>query len=70
MMPLLDEGVDVWRPVDVEKVGDGRLRVADQPYNTEVETWMFPPGSIVRFHYRAFAGDTDNERLTILPEEA
>jgi len=46
---LLDEGVDVWRPVDAEPLGDGRFRlIAPLNYDPEIETWAFLPGVVVR----------------------
>ena len=47
-MPLEDEGVDVWRPAPAYRLPDGKyivLRPAN--YDPDVETWTFPPGSIV-----------------------
>ena len=44
---LLDEGVDVWRPVASEHVRGNVYRIADQPYDREVETWEFAPGDEV-----------------------
>lgn len=43
---LLDEGVDVWRPVEATVEADGTFRLPDQaPMD---EAWRFPPGSFVR----------------------
>lgn len=44
---LLDEGVDVWRPVQAERVRDNIYRIASQPYDQDVETWQFVPGDEV-----------------------
>jgi hypothetical protein len=44
---LLDEAVDVWRPVEAERLDDNVYRIVDQPYNHEVETWQFEPGDEV-----------------------
>lgn len=44
---LLDEQVDVWRPVQAERVHDDVYKIADQPYDREVETWQFEPGNEV-----------------------
>ena len=47
---LLDEGVDVWRPVDAERENQGVVRLpSDAP---EGETGAFPPGSRVRCERR------------------
>lgn len=44
---LLNEGVDVWRPVQAEHLHDNVYRIADQPYDRETETWQFEPGDVV-----------------------
>jgi hypothetical protein len=43
---LLDEGVDVWRPVEARVEADGAFRLPDQA--SRDEAWRFPPGSVVR----------------------
>ncbi len=44
-MPLVGEGVDVWRPVLAERLEMGRYRVLGPV--PESEQWLFAPGSIV-----------------------
>lgn len=45
---LLDEGVEVWRPVAAEQNPDASYRILDPgDYDPSVETWQFPPGSVV-----------------------
>jgi len=44
---LLDEGVDVWRPVLAEQVGGTVYRICEQPYDRDTEAWQFEPGSLV-----------------------
>jgi hypothetical protein len=44
---LLNEGVDVWRPVRAEYVQGSVYRIVDQPYDRETETWQFEPGDEV-----------------------
>ncbi len=44
---LLDEAVDVWRPVQAEHLYDNVYKITDQPYDREVETWQFEPGDEV-----------------------
>ena len=50
---LLDEGVDVWRPVPAHRV-DGETYVILRPdtYDPSDETWEFPPGSVVKCRTR------------------
>jgi hypothetical protein len=56
-MQLLDEGVDVWRPVSAVDIGDGRFRLLPTPdYDPEIETWEFLPGSIVAVESRRLSG--------------
>jgi len=45
-MELLDEGTDVWRPVQVEPLADGTFCVLG-PVPQE-EKWTFSPGTIVK----------------------
>jgi hypothetical protein len=51
---LLDEGVDVWRPVSAMREEDGPNVVLDQqvPHG---EVWEFPPCTHVRCEKRDFA---------------
>jgi hypothetical protein len=44
---LVDEGVDVWRPVQAEHIDGDIYRIVDQPYDRELETWEFGPGDVV-----------------------
>jgi hypothetical protein len=44
---LLDEGVDVWRPVRAEHLRENVYRIVNQPYDREVESWQFEPGDEV-----------------------
>jgi hypothetical protein len=46
---LLNEGVDVWRPVAAEPEGSACRLVGSMP---ETEEWVFPPGSLVRCEQR------------------
>jgi hypothetical protein len=48
---LLDEGVDVWRPVEAEREDDYVMRLPD--HSPEGEQWAFPPGSRVRCEQRS-----------------
>ena len=46
-IPLLDEGVDVWRPVQAERLSGNTYRILSQPYDRSVESWQFEPGDVV-----------------------
>lgn len=41
---LLDEDVDVWRPVLARHVGADRYVIVEQPYDRGLERWEFEPG--------------------------
>jgi len=45
LMPLDDEGTDVWRPVEAELLPDDRLKIIGPMPDDEV--WRYPPGSVV-----------------------
>lgn len=51
---LLDEGVDVWRPVEATHEGDDRYRIVSKNQDPEDERWAFKSGDIVRCRRQAF----------------
>lgn len=44
---LLDDGVDVWRPIQAEHLRGNIYRIVDQPYDRKIECWQFEPGDVV-----------------------
>jgi hypothetical protein len=44
---LLDEAVDVWRPVQAKNLHDDVYLIVDQPYDRADELWQFAPGDTV-----------------------
>lgn len=44
---LLDEAVDVWRPVYAQRLDDGRYKIIEQEYDRNIEKWEFEPGDCV-----------------------
>lgn len=56
-MKLLDEGTDVWRPVDAKKVSEDVYQLVGT--NDDSEKWEYPTGSVVRVETREFASGTD-----------
>lgn len=44
---LVDEAVDVWRPVKAEHLRGNIYRIIDQAYDRETETWQFDVGAVV-----------------------
>lgn len=57
---LLDEGTDVWRPVDARRLGETTYQITDQAV-PDHETWSFQPGDIVVAERRQ--GDADDQPL-------
>ncbi len=56
-IPLLDEGVPVVRPTRGCVLGNGKFLVLETPdYDPEIETWEFPPGSVVSCALESHAG--------------
>ncbi len=55
---LLDEGVDVWRPVSAVMIGDAFRLNGPMP---DEEQWEFPPGSLVGCRRAAFDGGAVTE---------
>lgn len=44
---LSDEGIDAWRPVEAEVLGEDRYRIISEDNALEEEKWEFAPGDIV-----------------------
>ena len=59
---LLDEGVDVWRPVEAEKISDGVYQLVGVQNNSD-EKWEFESGSIVRVEKRPLVGGVEGGTL-------
>jgi hypothetical protein len=55
---LLDEGVDVWRPVQARPLGDDLFRIVGVDADVSDESWQFPAGAIVRCERRQFSDGT------------
>jgi len=54
---LLDEGIDVWRPVEATRLADNVYMILG--VLPDDETWAFPPGSRVRCEPRRAQDETD-----------
>jgi len=52
---LLDEAVDVWRPVDAEHIGGDKFRILSNNPAPEDEHWKFKTGEIMRWRPKKFA---------------
>jgi hypothetical protein len=58
-MPLLEEGVPVWRPVQALFLRDGVYRIVSDSNGFPNEQWQFSTGSSVRCQPHTFAnGET------------
>lgn len=55
---LLDEGVEVWRPVQARPVDGGHFRIIGVEADTSDDTWQFPAGAIVKCVNQQFADGT------------
>lgn len=63
---LLSEGTEVSRPAEAADLGNGLFQIVAAPdYNSQDETWEFPPGSIVRSE--THRDETGEYRLAIKP---
>lgn len=59
---LLNEGVDVWRPVRAVRLSDTTYRLSDEP-RPEDEAWSFEPGAVVVAESRA--GDPEQRVIAV-----
>ena len=48
---LLEEEIDVWRPVAAERLSDSTFQLSDTP-TPEDEVWSFQPGDVVVAQHR------------------
>ncbi len=63
---LLDEGTDVWRPVQATELTNGVFRIAPtKPPNDEV--WEFEPGATVRCERRHLSGGSALVAIELVP---
>jgi len=63
-MPLLDEGTEVWRPVEAFRLAEGvYIILGAMP---DDETWAFPPGSQVRCEPRRLHSEANRLAATAL----
>lgn len=55
---LLEEGCDVWRPVQARPLDGGFFRIVGVNADTSDEIWQFPEGAIVKCDKKRFADGT------------
>ena len=53
---LLDEGVDVWRPVQASRRIGETFEIVSKNDDPEDEHWQFPSGALVRCEERELSG--------------
>jgi hypothetical protein len=53
---LIDENVEVWRPVEAEPLGDDVFRILSENTDPETEVWEFITGELVVCEPRRFSG--------------
>jgi hypothetical protein len=56
---LLNEGTDVWRPVQAVTVEESIYQVAPEQEPDSDETWEFQPGDFVRCELKTFSDGQD-----------
>jgi hypothetical protein len=64
---LLNEDVDVWRPVEAEHLSGDLYRVTGQA--PEDETWPFASGDVVRCEIRMLSGDGGQREPVLVASE-
>jgi hypothetical protein len=69
-LALLNEGVDVWRPVRARPLESGLFRIIGVEANTSAENWQFPEGAIVKCEHKQFADGTSGIIAVELSEVA
>ena len=65
---LLDEGIDVWRPVEAEKLGENTYKIIEddqKAFNNSLEEWEFKMNDIVKCEYKTLTKGRD-EKYNIL----
>jgi len=54
-VPLLNEGTEVWRPVQARPLGENFFRIIGVEADVSDETWQFASGTIVRCEPKRFS---------------
>ena len=66
---LLDEGTDVWRPVEAEILGENLYRIISENKTPEDENWEFATGDIVRCERKLLSDSEPNFCLVAVSKE-
>jgi ribosomal protein S17 len=65
---LLDEEIDVWRPVEAMEIKDNLYKIisdSDKAYEEYDENWEFKTGDIVRCQYKKFPSEKEEFLVAI-----
>ncbi len=54
---LLDEGTEVWCPVQAERQADGGYKIVSENPRPETDWWEFTTGDVVRCREMILGGD-------------
>ena len=66
---LLDEDIDVYRPVNAVKIGDNKYEILDddiQAYNDDLEEWEFAKGDVVQCVKKPLSQGNEKNKLTLV----
>jgi len=66
---LLDEGTDVWRPVEAENLGNNRYRIISSNNDPEDEKWEFQTGDIVSCERKILGDSASSVDLVAVSKE-
>ena len=53
---LMDEGTDVWRPVDALPLGNNLFRILSHNTSEGHENWQFQTDAVIRAEYKDLSG--------------
>jgi hypothetical protein len=67
---LLDEAVDVWRPVQARRLDTGTYEIVSVNDDPDVDHWEFTTGDTVRCREEMKGGDFGRLRMCLVPKEA
>lgn len=67
---LLNEGIDIYRPVEAVVLDESVRLVAPPDYDPEDEEWEFEPGSVVRMEGRALGGEDVSLAVSVVATRA
>ena len=66
---LLDEGTDVWRPIEAIPVGNSVYRIVSENSDPEDEHWQFSNGDLVRCELKPLSEGNDYQNKLVAVEK-